>query len=105
MIPHSSNHSVPTRHAMASVSIGTDGNNSIKLAAPPLNGLSTELSALRILILTAKDDTTHTREAYPHDALATVHWQSWGQTVAPMAWGCCRLYRPIPDLMQQSASP
>ena len=34
--------------------------------------LATELSALRTLILTAKDDITHTREAYSHDALATV---------------------------------
>ena len=33
--------------------------------------LATELSALRTLILTAKDDITHTREAYSHDALAT----------------------------------
>ena len=34
--------------------------------------LATELSALRALIITAKDDITHTREAYSHDALATV---------------------------------
>ena len=36
--------------------------------------LATELSALRTLILTAKDDITHTREAYSHDALATHNW-------------------------------
>ena len=34
--------------------------------------LSTELSALSTLIITAKCDITHTREAYSHDALATV---------------------------------
>ena len=34
--------------------------------------LATDLSALRTLIITAKDDNTHTREAYSHDALATV---------------------------------
>ena len=89
---------------MASASIGTEGSSGIKLAAPPLNGLSAELSALDILILTVRGDTALTREAYPHDALATVHWQSWGQTVAPMAWGCCRL-PPIPDLMQEFVSP
>ena len=33
--------------------------------------LATELSALRTLIITAKDDIMHTREAYSHDALAT----------------------------------
>ena len=33
--------------------------------------LATELSALRTLIITAKDDITHTREVYSHDALAT----------------------------------
>ena len=33
--------------------------------------LATEPSALRILVLTAKDDITHTREAYSHDDLAT----------------------------------
>ena len=34
--------------------------------------LTTELSALRTLIITAKDDIAHTREAYSHDALATL---------------------------------
>ena len=34
--------------------------------------LATELSVLRTLIPTAKDDTTHTREAYSQDALAIV---------------------------------
>jgi hypothetical protein len=36
--------------------------------------LTTELSALRTLIITAKDDIMHTREAYSHDALATPHF-------------------------------
>ena len=34
--------------------------------------LATELSALRTLITTAKDDSTHTREAYSHDDLVIV---------------------------------
>ena len=34
--------------------------------------LTTELSALRTLILTTKDDIAHTRDAYSNDALATV---------------------------------
>ena len=44
--------------------------------------LSTELSALRTLIITAKDDITHTREAYSHDVLATV--MGPGQTSGDM---------------------
>ena len=34
--------------------------------------LATKLSALRTLIFTTRDDITHTREAYSHDALATL---------------------------------
>ena len=35
------------------------------------SGLATELSVLRTLFFTAKDEITHTREVYSHDALAT----------------------------------
>ena len=66
--------------------------------------LATELSALRTLILTAKDDITHIREAYSHDALATFMEGKWSEMgiVRPMY---CSLITPRVAAMLISANP
>ena len=63
--------------------------------------LTTELSALRTLIITAKGDITHTREAYSHDALATVlgSAQTSGEMEKELARSLCSEHNVLGTLL------
>ena len=68
--------------------------------------LATELSALRALIVTAKDDITHTREAYSHDALATTFtWYPTQSSLTPTKnmWDITECQNQGHDRMQYSS--